>query len=232
MAASKQQIKEYLRRTVDQMLMEEFIPSMRLREYGQRAWQQSLLEGGFLTETGNQPDSQALSNLIKTDQWEQPNPQAFLASLTSGKRSEMLTPYSAGELAKMHLFKVQGFNAGFAVKSDGDIVAVHNNTGVPGVGGELIKAAIRNGGTKLDHFDGFLSGFYERFGFKVVSHDAWNDDYAPQGWKYTPVDFMDPSQSVYAKEARATPEEQWSQELRDAKERYASGRPDVVYRHI
>lgn len=230
MPNSDKKIKEYLQRTVQQFLMEEFLPAKRLKEYSQRAWQHGQLqETDFLSEdTGQQAGD--LATLIKTDQWEEPNPQAFLASLTSGKRSEMLTPYSAGDLAKMHLFKVRGFNAGFAIKSDGDIVAVHNNTGVGGVGGELMKAAKRNGGTKLDHFDGFLSGFYERFGFKVVSHEAWNDDYAPHGWKYTPVDFFDPQQSVYAKAANSTPEEQWSPELIDAKKRYESGKPDVVYR--
>lgn len=28
-----------------------------------------------------------------------------------------------------------------------------------------MKAAIRNGGTHLDHFDGFLSDFYKSLGF-------------------------------------------------------------------
>jgi hypothetical protein len=227
-------LNEYIRRAVQQALLEEFIDASSLREYGKRAWQHSHLleEADFLSEEADQGNSQNLAALIKTDQWETPDPQKFHASLTSGKRSEMLTPYSVGELAKMNLFKVKDFNAGFAIKQDGDIVAVHNNTGVSGIGGELMKAAKRNGGVKLDHFDGFLTGFYERLGFKVVSHEPWNDDYAPQGWKYTPVDFLDPQQSVYAQLARATPEEQWPQELHDAKERYEAGKPDVVYRHV
>lgn len=229
--SSRKVLDEYLKRVARQALMEEFISPLTIKEYSRRAWQHShLSEAGFLTEDAGQPGSENLGDLIKSDQWDPPDPQKFLASLTSGKRSEMLTPYSAGELSKMHLFKAQGSNAGFAIKSDGDIVAVHNNTGVGGIGGELIKAAKRNGGVKLDHFDGFLTGFYERFGFKVVSHEPFNDDYAPQGWKYTPVDFLDPGQSVYAKDARSTPEEHWSPELIDAKQRYEAGKPDVVYR--
>lgn len=233
MATSRKELNEYLKRTAHQVLMEEFISPMRIKEYSRRAWQHGhLSEADFLAEdAAGQMGSDDLGSLIKTDQWEQSNPQSFLASLNSGKRSEMLTPYSAGELSKMRLYKVQGFNAGFAVKSDGDIVAVHNNTGVGGIGGELIKAAKRNGGVKLDHFDGFLTGFYERFGFKVASHEPFNDDYAPQGWKYTPIDFLDPTQSVYARQASTTPEEQWPQELVDAKARYEAGKPDVVYRH-
>jgi hypothetical protein len=226
------QLKEYFRRLADQVLMEEFLAPKKLQEYNSRFWQHEHLIGeGFLTEDSAIPNQNILE-LIKNDQWEEPDPQSFLKSLTSGKRSEMLTPYSAGDLSKMHLFKVRGFNAGFAVKTDGDIVAVHNNAGVGGIGGELIKAAIRNGGTKLDHFDGFLSGFYEKYGFKVVSHEAFNDDYAPAGWKYTPIDFLDPQQSVYAKQANSIPQEQWPQELIDAKARYDAGKPDVVYRQI
>lgn len=235
MTGSTRKLNEYVKRLAHQVLMEEFVSPLRLSEYARRYWQHNhLSESGFLTEdsTGQNPGSENLVNLIKTEQWEQSNPKNFLHSLTSGKRSEMLTPYSAGELAKMHLFKVRDYNAGFAIKSDGDIVAVHNNTGVGGIGGELIKAAKRNGGVKLDHFDGFLTGFYEKFGFKVVSHEPFNDDYAPQGWKYTPIDFFDPQQSVYAKEANSIPEEQWPQELIDAKVRYEAGKPDVVYRHI
>lgn len=235
MTDSIKQLSEYVKRLAHQTLMEEFISPLRLKEYTRRHWQhQHLTESGFLTEdsNGQTPGSDSLISLIKTDQWEEPNPENFLRSLTSGKRSEMLTPYSVGELSKMHLFKVRDYNAGFAIKPDGDIVAVHNNTGVGGIGGELIKAAKRNGGVKLDHFDGFLTGFYERFGFKMISHEPFNDDYAPQGWKYTPVDFFDPQQSVYAKKANAIPEEEWPQELIDAKTRYQAGKPDVVYRHI
>lgn len=227
------QLKEYIYRAAQQALFEEFLDARALKEYNQRAWQHShFLEASFLQEDTNPAGSQSLVALIRADQWENPNSQSFLASLTSGNRSEMLTPYSVGELAKMHLFKIQGYNAGFAIKQDGDIIAVHNNSGVAGIGGELIKAAIKNGGVKLDHFDGFLTGFYNRFGFKMVSKEAWNDDYAPQGWKYTPIDFFDPQQSVYAKEANSIPEEEWSQELLDAKERYETGKPDVIYRHI
>jgi hypothetical protein len=227
-------IKEYIQRAVQQVLFEQFINTTSLKEYSKRAWQHShLLEKvDFLSEDEQPESSESLASLIKNDQWEPQNPQKFLTSMFSGSRPEMLTPYSESELANLRLFKVKGFDAGFAVKDDGDIVAVHNNTGIGGVGAQLVKAALRNGGAKLDHFDGFLTGFYERFGFKVVSHEPWNDDYAPSGWKYTPVDFLDPQQSIYAKRARSTPEEEWPQELVDAKERYNAGKPDVVYRHV
>jgi hypothetical protein len=227
-------IKEYIQRAVQQVLFEQFINATSLKEYSKRAWQHShLLEKvDFLSEDEQPESSESLASLIKNDQWESQNPQKFLASMSIGNHPEALTPYSISELADMRLFKVKGFDAGFAIKKDGEGVALFNNTGVSGVGGHLMKAALRNGAIKTEHFDGFLTGFYERFGFKVVSHEPWNDDYAPSGWKYTPVDFLDPQQSIYAKRARSTPEEEWPQELVDAKERYDSGKPDVVYRHV
>lgn len=86
----------------------------------------------------------------------------------------------------MKLFKVPNIDAGFALKgmdnpNHKDIVAVHNNSSIDKIGGELMKAAIRNGGTHLDHFDGFLSGFYEKLGFEEIGRDAYNPQYDPDG---------------------------------------------------
>lgn len=152
------------------------------------------------------------------------------------KQAVMLTPYTPDEFSKMDCYKALDFNAGFCLK-DGDIVSVHNNTPILGLGNVLMQAAIRNGGHKLDHFDGFLSSIYEKAGFKVVGKDAWNDDYAPPGWKYKPIDFFDADQCVYAAEAlelfhKGIPMEEWPTELKDAKERYDAGRPDIIYRNL
>jgi len=114
-------------------------------------------------EHGNRK-AEAVKN-IKDDRWTH-SPEEFLASLSKSRRPEYLTQYSLGELAAMDLYKLEGFDIGFAISSDGDIVAVHNNEpDVKGIGDELIQAAIRKGGYKLDHFDGPLSDYYERNGF-------------------------------------------------------------------
>jgi hypothetical protein len=40
----------------------------------------------------------------------------------------------------------------------------------------------KNGGTKLDHFDGKLSDIYSRNGFVEYGRDKWNDEYRPVDW--------------------------------------------------
>ena len=221
-----------MQKAIQTYLFEEFLEAKNFKKYTQKLWQQEhLAEISFVSEDEGSGNENLIS-VIQNDQWESPDPKSFFASLSAGKRPEMLAPYSITELGEMNLFKAKGYNAGFAITQDGSIVAVHNNTGISGVGTELMNAAKRNGGTKGDHFDGFLTGFYKRFGFKVVKHEEWNDDYAPKNWKYTPIDFYDPEQSIYAEKANSIPEAEWPQDLINAKKRYDAGKPDIVYRKV
>ena len=55
-------------------------------------------------------------NLIKNNQWEGQNPQSFYDSLKQSKHPLMLTDYSPIELSKMKLFKLKGYNIGYALK--------------------------------------------------------------------------------------------------------------------
>ena len=186
----------------------------------------SLQEDAMLSEV----DNSEVVNLITTDQFET-DPKEFNRSLRSGSRSEMLTDYSTEDLSSMKTFKVKGQNAGFAVKSDGDIVSVHNNTDVKGLGPHLIKAAIRHGGKKLDHYDGYLTGFYRKLGFKITNVVEWDDAYASQHWKYEKLEIDDPDKSVYAGEFTYGPKK-GSAEWKAKKKQYASGRPDIIYRSL
>lgn len=154
-------------------------------------------------------------------------PDEFLASVKASTRVEFMTPYTLEELATFNLFKLDGFNIGFAVKDDGDIILVHNNAGVGGIGRLLIEKAVENGGKKLDHFDGFLTGFYRGLGFELASNDPFADEWTPEGWKFEPVNIDDPSTSIYAEELEVE-----SEEKLDAAQRYSSGKPDVVYREL
>jgi hypothetical protein len=155
-----------------------------------------------------------------------------------------LTPYGIGDLKKMTVFSSQNMQAGFAVKSDGDIVSVFNNSGARGMLDEVFPLAFKIGGYKLDHLDGMLSGLYSRRGFEIVNIDDWNDQYAPPEWGYTPIDIFDPKQSAYAEALALIPEENYDKEgtyKLSAKfsktfvpiekiNAYKEGRPDVIYR--
>ncbi len=108
--------------------------------------------------------NQAAIEEIKTGIWDT-NPQRFLDSLSKTRYSEYLTNYTEDDLKNLKVFKLPNYNIGFALDGD-EIVAVHNNEPtVRGIGDMLILAAVKQGGRKLSHFDGYLSGFYEKNGF-------------------------------------------------------------------
>jgi hypothetical protein len=124
---------------------------------------------------------------ISKGKWEKPqNPQSFLDSLMKSKHLAMLTPYSISELSSMKLFKLDGYNIGYALKKkDGkysEIVAVHNNEpDVKQIGKELVLSAVKNGGCYLDHFDGMLSNLYSSIGFEEYSRDEFDPQYDTGG---------------------------------------------------
>ena len=102
------------------------------------------------------------------------------------KHKEMLTSYSTGELAQMKLYKLTGYNIQFALrkKNDGckEIVAVHNNEpDVKNVGKELVKSAIKSGSCYLDHFDGYISSFYDSLDFEEYGRDKFEAQYDQDG---------------------------------------------------
>lgn len=70
-----------------------------------------------------------------------------------------------------------------AKKQDGDIVSVCRTDTDAGVvrGSDLLDAAIREGGDRLDSFDGNWR-FYLKNGFLPVSWTPFNEEYAPEGW--------------------------------------------------
>ena len=153
--------------------------------------------------------------------------EKFYNSFTKSKKIEFLTPYKISDLEKFDLFKVKGYNIGFAIKADGNIILVHNNERVKGIGDLLLKKAIENGGTSLDHFDGFLTGFYKRNGFGIYENYIFEEQYKPKGWKYERVDIQNPNTSIYAEELNVP-----NLDFVEAKIRYENGKPDVVYRTI
>ena len=175
----------------------------------------------------------------------------FRDSLYAGKRSGFLSYYSPEELARMDLYLLKGHNAGFAIKDGDDIVSVHNNSALRGLGSEFMKKAKEVGGARLDHFDGFLSGLYRKYDFTdVYEIYQWDEQYKPERWNYDPIDVMDPATSVYAgaledliyEDPDTLPNEETEVAAEDSFEisinpnlkynSYKHGRPDVIMRKL
>ena len=152
-----------------------------------------------LEEAGDEKKSREAVQKIKANQWEQSDVGSFYASITChnlepdaclNKHPEMTADYSAKDLAQMDLYKIEGMNAGFALKDkDGlkqEIVLVHNNEpDVGGIGRLLMEAAIANGGCFLDHYSTeVLNRLYASMGFE--EYERW--DFDPQ---YVSAEFVE-----------------------------------------
>ena len=105
---------------------------------------------------------------------------------------------SPEDLATMRTFRTEG-GGGFAIKNDGDVVAVFGSQSEEGSGYAILQAAVEAGGRKLDAFNTFLPDIYESVGFRPVARMPWNDEFAPPDW----------DKNVFAK--------------------YQNGEPDIVF---
>lgn len=102
----------------------------------------------------------------------------FLTSLRKSKRTEYLSDLAEDDLNSVRVFKLPNYDIGFALDGD-EIIAVHNNEpNVREIGDMLIQSAVRHGGRRLSHFDGYLSGFYEKNGFIEYKREPYNPDLA------------------------------------------------------
>lgn len=152
----------------------------------------SMLRDQMYIAEDNDSDRDVIIKMIESDNlWEINNYEKFIASYMTSKRTGYLSKYTPNDFkeSKVTTFKLMGYNIGFALKpipetNDVDIISVHNCTDVHNIGDYLIEAAIRHGGNILDHFDGFLSTFYEKHGFVEYARAKWNDEYAPDDWNY------------------------------------------------
>lgn len=102
------------------------------------------------------------------------SPDAFKAALQANKRADTLSDYSTEELRGMKLFMLEGGKAGYAIKGGSELVNLFNNGGedTKGAGPWLVLHAIEHGARHGDHFDGFLTGFYQNLGFSQVRREA------------------------------------------------------------
>jgi len=123
---------------------------------------------------------------IKNNKWESPNAHRFKASIEKSHYPEFLTKYNANELSKMDLFKLEGYNIGYALKNINngkkEIVSVYNNEPqIKNIGQELIMSAVKNGGCYIDFYDGFLTNLYKSMGFVEIKREKFNPDYDSNG---------------------------------------------------
>jgi hypothetical protein len=140
----------------------------------------------IIAEGQDENKKQDVLNKIKDNDYEKQNPLSYYNAINKSKHKGMLTDYSVNDFSKMKLFKLNGYNIGFALKKkDGrysEIVAVFNNEPeVGGIGKDLMKSAIANGGCYLDHFDGFLSNLYEPLGFVEYDRIPFDPQYDEDG---------------------------------------------------
>lgn len=129
---------------------------------------------------------------IKNRRWSDNIQEFYNGLLSTEKYPEMLTPYSMEELSKFKIFKVENFNIGFALKENEnsiEIVSLHNfEPEVENIGRFLMEAAIKEAHHVakdkeiiIDHYDGFLSSFYESLGFVEYKRDKFDPQYDPDG---------------------------------------------------
>ncbi len=104
------------------------------------------------------------------------------AAMSGHKFAAQVEIKSPSELSKYRLFRTPN-GSGFAIKPDGDIVAVFASESEPKGGSyALLQAAVQAGGKKLDAFNTYLPKIYSRVGFRPVARLPWNDEFAPPNW--------------------------------------------------
>lgn len=209
----------------------EFVSDTKSSRANQRYADMQMMASDSLLEEGDPNEREVIVRLITADGFDT-DPKRFHDTIQkSGKNAASLSSYTLADYQQMKTYMVKGKPVGFAIKTDGDIVSVFNFSDARGIGPILIEAAKRAGGTKLDHYDGFLTGLYKSCGFKIINVLEWSDEYTPDGWEYKKIDINDPDQSVYATEYKFGPEKgsaEWKKKLIQ----YKSGRPDVIYRKL
>ena len=113
--------------------------------------------------------------------------EEYVDELDKTKKSDPKVYWSVSEVSEVDAKEgtvVNTEDGSALVKKDGDIVGVFKKitSKAKGVAQDLLKRAVKAGGTKLDNFDGYLTKQYEKAGFRVVSRTPFNEEYAPEGW--------------------------------------------------
>ena len=115
------------------------------------------------------------------------SPEEYVQSLEATKASDPTQYWSVDGVdldtaTKGRVISVDGGSG--LVGPDGDIKGVFKDptSTRKGVADDILQAAVRQGGIKLDNFDGYLTKIYERNGFRQVGRVPFNAEFAPPGW--------------------------------------------------
>ncbi|MEU5403728.1 hypothetical protein ABZ348_31055 [Streptomyces sp. NPDC005963] len=91
----------------------------------------------------------------------------YFGALTQARRASKLVAGATSKPAEMpkgaRYFLADDLMSGFGIDGDGTLIGVFSL--IKGRGEGMVTHAIKSGARKLDCFDGFLPGYYERFGF-------------------------------------------------------------------
>lgn len=90
------------------------------------------------------------------------------------------TSHSVADYKKDKLFTTKK-GSSVAITPDGDIISVCSNRKNKDSGRALMEYAVKNGGKKLDSYDGNY-GFYTKMGFEPVSWIYFDKQFAPDDW--------------------------------------------------
>ena len=170
-------------------MIKHYNKRQNIHEY---AFDNSFIEDETLTEdkVDNEESQKVKEMILSNHYWIRNQYEQFLESLNRSTRKPFLSKYTAEELKNHNVqtYQLNGYHIGYALKPDEDgvdIISVHNNEpNIKGVGDALIESAKANGGTKLDHYDGFLSDLYSKHGFEEYDRYKWDDQYADPNWDY------------------------------------------------
>ncbi len=105
--------------------------------------------------------------------------RALQQAYRDNPRAWNLTPHSAEDLKGSRVFLSHGGKAGFVISSDGELQNLFNNSGTKGLGAAGVKRAIAEGARTLNAYDGFLTPFYEKLGFRETERMEFDPKYAP-----------------------------------------------------
>lgn len=115
------------------------------------------------------------------------SPEKFVSELKKTKASDPTQYWSVDsvKLSDAKKGKVISVDGGYGlVSNDGDIKGVFKlpTSKAKGVADNILQEAVKQGGTKLDNFDGYLTKIYERNGFRIAARIPFNEEFAPDGW--------------------------------------------------
>jgi hypothetical protein len=110
------------------------------------------------------------------------HPARFNRALLQARHQEFLTIYSEDELLKHNMYLSDDEQSGFWISEQGEI---GNLFSLNHHGADAIYAAQDVAGVWLQCFQGFLSEFYHKHGFRITSRIPWDEAFAPPEWDYT-----------------------------------------------